>query len=152
MGNREVHREQRFSTKVSGEPRSGRLLVEVAFPSSLAFALSKVSGCTNNRDVQSPSSFRVVGNSDAGPGVLHRTVPYQNPWGSATLRSCGYWIRTPTQVAQRTPRRKEKGVASAEVPTPGEQSVRRRLRRKGAPGQAALEWSDKLLFPAAQVW
>lgn len=76
-----MHREQIFSTKVSGKPRSGRLLVKVAFPTSLAFALSKVSGCTNNRDAQSPSSFRVLGNSDAGPGVLQRTVPYQNPWG-----------------------------------------------------------------------
>lgn len=43
-------------------------------------------------------------------------------------------------------------MASAEVPMPGEQSARRRLRGKGAPGQAALEWSDKLLFPAAQLW
>lgn len=43
-------------------------------------------------------------------------------------------------------------MASAGFPTPGAQSARRRLRGKGAPGQAALEWPDKLLFPAAQLW
>lgn len=43
-------------------------------------------------------------------------------------------------------------MASSKVPMLGVQSVRRRLRGKGAPGQVALEWSDKLLFPAAQLW
>lgn len=36
--------------------------------------------------------------------------------------------------------------------TPEAQSARRRLSVEGAPGQAALEWLDKLLFLAGQLW
>lgn len=57
----------------------------------------------------------------------------------------------PDRKARRTLRKKDWGWPSFRFPTPGTQSPRRRLSGKGAPGQAALEWLDKLLFPAGHL-
>lgn len=58
----------------------------------------------------------------------------------------------PDRKARKMPSKKDWVWPSFRFPTPGAQSPRRRLSGKGAPEQAALEWLDKLLFLAGQLW